>query len=393
MGYTRNVWKLYVIRFFYHLIPAYVIERLFWEERGMTIQMVVYTEIIFAATVVMAEVPTGIIADKWGRKQMIVLAALLGCFEFLILVFATEFWHFALVVFLAAIGSSASSGAENALLYDSLLAEGKEKDFEKILGRMNALDIVSIIIAALCGSLLSDRFGFELNYWISLAAMIVSLGMTATLVEPGARQTNADNEMPVPMKTYITASVRFFSHNPGVSLVMLSGMVTGAAINFIDEFWQIYLNRLEIPVIYFGLFSALFFLLRLPGNVLAYKLKGRFSHRILLSAVTAVLALGFVYISAVRDYSGLAALFIICLAAGVIEPLAAGYLNHRIDSSMRATMGSFQSLGENAVLVLAGLGFGYFSSRFDVFGGFGFVAILCSAFFVYFAFASRRVVE
>ncbi|WP_256257485.1 MULTISPECIES: hypothetical protein [unclassified Paenibacillus] len=96
----------------------------------MTIQTVVYAEIIFALTIVAAEVPTGIAADKWGRKAMIVAASFLGCCEFLILLYAAEFWHFALVVFLAAIGSSASSGAEEALLYDSLLAEGRESEFE-----------------------------------------------------------------------------------------------------------------------------------------------------------------------------------------------------------------------------------------------------------------------
>jgi hypothetical protein len=53
---------------FYNLTPAYVIERLFWEQKGMTIQMVVYTEILFAITIALLEVPTGIIADKWGRK-------------------------------------------------------------------------------------------------------------------------------------------------------------------------------------------------------------------------------------------------------------------------------------------------------------------------------------
>src|SRR5690554_5985350 len=101
MNVTGNVWKLYAFRFLSSLVPAYVIERLFWEERGMTIQMVVYTEIIFAITVLLFEVPTGIVADRWGRKQMMILSAVLGCFEFLILLFATEFWHFAVVVIIA----------------------------------------------------------------------------------------------------------------------------------------------------------------------------------------------------------------------------------------------------------------------------------------------------
>jgi MFS family permease len=391
MGYMSNVWKLYAIRFFSNLIPAYVIERLFWEERGMTIQMVVYTEIIFAITVVVAEVPTGIIADKWSRKKMIVLSACMGFCEFLILVFATEFWHFALVVFLAAIGNSASSGAENALLYDSLLSAGKEQSFEKYLGRLNALDIVSTIIAALSGSLLANHYDYAFNYWVSLVAMLVSLCVTLKLTEP-AKHSGIDDDQPIPIQAYLTASARFFRNNLGVRLVVLTGMVTGAAMSFIDEFWQIYLERLGIPVIYFGLFSGAISLLRLPGNVLAYRLKNRFSHRALLSGVTAGIAAGFIYISVVKDYSGLVAVFIICLFVGIVGPLAAGYLHHRVDSTMRATMGSFQSLGENAVLMLTGLGFGYFSSKFDVFGGYGFIAIICSVFSVYFLFESNKVV-
>ncbi|MBD1379795.1 MFS transporter [Metabacillus arenae] len=390
MNYMDNIWKLYANRFFYNLIPAYVIERLFWEQRGMSIQMVVYTEIIFAITVVLLEVPTGIIADKWGRKKMIVLSALLECFMFLILLFATEFWHFAAAIFLAGIGRSASSGSENAMLYDSLLLSGNEQSFEKYLGRLNVWDFTSAIIAAMCGSFLANRFGFELNYWISFVSMLVSVCAAMTLVDPFVKSSTDEQ---VEIKTYIKASVFFFRKNPGVCLVVLSGMVTGAALNFIDEFWQLYLNRLEIPVIYFGLFSAGIMFIRVPGNLFAHVLKKRFNCRTLLSVVTAVFAAGFFYLSVMKDYTGLAVIFLICLFSGIIEPLSNGYLHHRIDSSMRATIDSFQSLGLNAVLIVSGLGFGFLSSKFDIFGGYGFLGLACGVFFVYFVIASKKVVE
>jgi hypothetical protein len=44
-----NVWKLYSYWFFHNLVFAYVIERLFWQQRGISVQQVVYTEIIYAA--------------------------------------------------------------------------------------------------------------------------------------------------------------------------------------------------------------------------------------------------------------------------------------------------------------------------------------------------------
>ncbi|MEH7379184.1 MFS transporter [Bacillus sp. JJ1533] len=387
MNYQANVWKLYGIRFFQSLIPAYVIERLFWEQRGMTIQMVVYTEIIFAVTVVLLEVPSGIIADKWGRKKMILLGAWLESSMFLILIFATEFWHFAVATFLSGIAGSASSGAGNALLYDSLLLNGRKRSFEKYLGRLNVWVGTSAILAALSGSLLATKFNFEFNYWVSLISMLVSVCLSLMLIEPAVK---GDKETSIPFKKYINASVKFFRTNPSVCLVVLSGMVTGAALSFVWEFWQLYLNRLEIPVIYFGFCSAVFMFLSLPGNVFAHLLIGRFRYQTLLLTVTAVLAIGFLYVSVIKDFTGLLVICVIFFVSGIIEPLVSGYLHHRMDSSMRATIDSFQSLGLNAVIILTGLGFGYFSSQFDVFGGFGFISLICGVFFLYFLFASSN---
>lgn len=391
MNCISNLWKLYALRFFSSLIPAYVIERLYWEQRGMTIQMVVYTEIIYALTIVLLEVPTGLMADKWGRKRMLVLSAMLGCCEFLILIFATEFWHFALAVFLAGVSRSASSGSENALLYDSLMLQGKASSFEKQLGRLNACDFISAMLAALCGSLLASRYGLELNYWISLGSALIALLLSILLVEPAATADDTSVEEEIPFKQYITVSLHFFRTNPGVSLVVLSGMVTGVAMGYIYEFWQLYVSRLEIPVVYFGVLSATIMLLPLPGNLMAHRLIGRFSYRTLLFSVTAIFAIGFTYAAASKDYIGLMAMLVICLFSGVMEPLATGYLHHRIDSSMRATIDSFQSLGENLVHILTGLGFGYFSSRYDVFGGYGFIALLCSSFLIWLIVTSRRI--
>jgi predicted MFS family arabinose efflux permease len=390
MNYIQNVWKLYAIRFFHNLIPAYVIERLFWEQRGMTIQMVVYTEIIYAVTVVLLEIPTGIIADKWGRKKMIVLNAFFGCCEFLILVFATEFWHFAAAVFLAGVGRSACSGSENALLYDSLLSSGEQHSFEKCLGRLNAWDFLAAILAALSGSLMADWFGFELNYWVSFAGMLVSLCISLRLVEPEAK---SKTDEPIAIKEYVKASVNFFRRNQGVCLVLLSGMVTGSVLNFIDEFWQLYISRLGVPVIYFGLFSAGLSFLRLPGNILAYRIKNRMSYRGLISGVVFVFAAGLLYLYAVKGYTSLVVIFLICIVSGTIDPVATGYLHHRIDSSMRATIDSFQSLGLRSILIIVGLGFGFFSSRFDIFGGYGFISFICGVFFVYFLISSKDVIE
>ncbi|MDD9268760.1 MFS transporter [Paenibacillus sp. GCM10023248] len=382
MASRFNLRILFAFRFFSSLIPAYVIERLYWEERGMTIPMVVYTEIIFALTIVLLEVPTGILADKWGRKNMLLLSALLGCSEFAILICASEFWHFALVTFLAGISRCASSGSENALLYDTLQEQGKAPLFERTLGRLNACDFVAAILAALSGSFLAGHFGLKLNYWISLVSAAIALLLAFLLVEP--RREAAEEEASIPASAYVKESLRFFRRNPKICLVMISGMVTGAAMSYIEEFWQLYASRLGMPVLFFGALSAAIMLLQLPGNLLAYTLVRRYSYRTLIVVITGGMTLGFACVSLSQGYAGLAAMLAVCLFAGVMEPLSAGYLHHRIGSSMRATIDSFQSLGEHALNTFAGLGFGYFAGKHDIFGGYGFLAFLCFAFFIWF---------
>lgn len=393
MSNLANIRILFAFRFFSSLIPAYVIERLFWEERGMTIQMVVYAEIIYALTIVLLEVPTGMMADRWGRKRMMVASALLGCSEFVILLFATEFWHFAVVVFLAGIGRSASSGSENALLYDTLQLQGKASSFEKQLGRLNACDLAAAILAALSGSWLAARFDLELNYWLSFGSALIALMLSMLLAEPAAAEGGegaaAGDKMP--FKRYVTESLRFFRQNPDVRLVVLSGMVTGTAMVYLYEFWQLYANRLEVPVVFFGALSTAIMLLQLPGSLLAHALAERIGRRTLLIGITAVFAIGFAYAAVSRDVAGMAAMLVVCLFSGVMEPVVSGYLHHRTGSATRATIDSFQSLGANLVSMLAGLGFGLFSARYDVFGGYGFIALLCGIFLVWLIAARRSI--
>jgi len=390
MEYNRNIAVLYALKFFGSLIPAYVIERLFFEIRGMTVQMVVFVEIIYAVTIVLLEIPTGIAADKWGRKKMMLLYAVMGCCEFLILLFSARFWHFTAVGVLAGIGNAAASGSENALLYDSLLQAGRQQQFEKHLGRLHAVEFAAIIIASLSGAFLAGKFGFELNYRISVVSSALALVAALLLSEP---RVHGAGEEPIPIRKFLAESIAFFRANQGVVAVLLAGISSGAALNYLDEFWQIYLNRIHIGVSCFGLFITAMMLLQLPGSLLAHALKRKFSCRALLTAVCAVFTACFFCLFIIRSTAGIIAAFVIYLMSGLVDPLVSGYLHHRADSAMRATLDSFRSLALRAAVTMVGLGFGYFSDRFEIFGGFAFLAAVCVLFLAYLIPALKKIVS
>jgi len=383
MGYSylSNVKKQYLINLFQSLIPAYVIERLFWQERGMGVQFVVYAEIIYSITVILLEIPSGILADRFGRKRLLVITGVLDVAEFVILLYARSFWAFGLAVFLAGVGRALSSGSGHALLYDSLLAGGKQGDFEKLLGRLSAIDMAGTVAAALSGGVLANALGFEFNYIVSACSMGVVLLVALTLREP-------------PMLTrpegglsglqYTKEALSLFKARPMIVLYCATGMVLGACVVYLDEFWQLIMEGIGVPVVLFGVISACIYLGKIPGSLLAHRLKERFKYKSILSAILAVNALGYAAVFLTRNALCLIPMAVVSLAMGVADPLVAGYLHHRAESHIRATAESFMSLGLRLFSMPVGLLFGAVSARASIFAGYLPVALICAGWLVVF---------
>ncbi len=382
MGYLCNIKKLYMIRLFQSFIPAYVIERLFWQARGMNVQMVVYCEIIYSVTAVLFEIPSGILADRIGRKRLLVLDGLISAIEFILLLCADSFWMFGAAVFLSGIGKAFSSGSENALLYDSLLASGRQKDFEKLLGRISAVDFMGSLAAALSGSVLANYFELEFNYIISFFSMLAAFLVTLLLKEP-PMVTKPESEL-TGFQTYAAQAVSIFRRTPLLLLYCITGAVLGACLNYLDEFWQLILEDIGIPVIFFGVVSSIVFVLRIPGNLLAYKLKDRFRYKDILNLILIISAAGYAAIFMTRNVLCLIPMLLVSLSSGITEPLIMGYVHHHTESHIRATVESFYSLGLRVITILAGLIFGYISTEFSIFPGFGALGLLCLAYIIIF---------
>lgn len=382
MGYLSNIKKQYWISFFHSLVPAYVIERLFWQERGMNVQMVVYAEIIYALTVTLGEVPSGILADRFGRKRLLIINGLLSVFELVIILFAHNFWYFAIAVFLAGVGKAFSSGSENALLYDSLLAEGKQESFERILGRISAVDFTGSVIAALSGGILANFFNFELNYIISITSMFIGSIITMSLKEP-PMSTTPENGISGVIQ-YIKQASSVFKLNPLVLLYSLSGALLGACIIYLDEFWQVILGNIGIPVLFFGVVSASGLALRIPGNLIAYKLKGKHDYSYILICVISVSIVGYTAIFFLKNVYCLIPMMFLFFATSLVDPLVTAYLHHHSDSHVRATVESLSSMGLRILSIGVGLLFGYISTAISIFAGFLILGAICFIYLIVF---------
>jgi len=372
----KNIKKLYFSKVFHNLIFAYVIERLFWQSRGMTAMMVVYTEIVYAAVITIFEIPTGILADKLSKKKMLLIADVLSVLEFVILIYAYNFQSFALAVSVAGISTCLRSGTERALLYESLKANKNQSLFEKYLGRLNAFDFAAAFAAALLGSFFANRVGLEINYYLSAVSLIIAMIITSTLED-------VNYEKPGRLKAnIIKKSIYTLKLKPILWLIVASFCFLSAVIVYADEFWQLYLDDLSISVLYFGLYSILASLLRMPGSLIAYKLLKHIKHLTFILWLLVLMILFLLFSFIFSGYAGIIFLLLAFMLDGLVEPVIMGFLHHNIPSEVRATMDSFLSLVMRFVNIPVGLGFGYFAAGISIQAAFGYLSAVLFAYFL-----------
>ena len=185
--YTANINKIIIITFCQHFhlyIHAYALLLL---GRGLTLVQISLIESILLGTIFLMEVPTGVLADRVGRKWSIFCSTfLLMCAEF-IFIFARDYEWYVLVALLAGVGYAFASGAIEALLYDSLPPENREEAMKRAMGRVNSWSMIAFVIAPIVGGLLIGDAALE-NFIPAIAltvvALFVGLLVCLTLREP-----------------------------------------------------------------------------------------------------------------------------------------------------------------------------------------------------------------
>ncbi|MEX0786235.1 MAG: MFS transporter, partial [Dehalococcoidia bacterium] len=151
-AYQANIWKSYLLHFLLNFQLWWGIWVLYLQDmRGFSLTQITLLEALFWGTAVFAEVPTGAIADRFGRKTSLALGA--ACVTVAVIAFAlgTNYW-IVLVSYLAwAFGAAFMSGAEYALIYESLKAVGKESEFQRVAGRLGAIFSFAVLAGGVAG--------------------------------------------------------------------------------------------------------------------------------------------------------------------------------------------------------------------------------------------------
>ena len=354
-----NINTIYLIGFchsFMLVVPVFVP---LLQGYGLSMSQVLQTQALFAMTVALLEVPSGYIADLWGRKQALVLGCLLNGFGFLSLLNADTFFDFMLYEFILGVSISLISGADLALLYDTethLMAsgEGGGAGASRSLSRLISIEAGASGCAGILASVLLMSASMPVLILVQAVVGFIPLLLSLLLVEPPRpplERSHSDNAR------HIVELLLF--GKPVVLWTTLAIVCFG--LMGIYSFWlyQKYWELAAVPVAWFGYIWAAFAL----TVSLTARYAGALEHylgwrRLLL--LTALLPLvGLLGMAFSNGWLGVVFGFAIQVSRGLSLTLFYEALNRRVPGEFRATVNSLVSLGVRGVFIVTGplLGF------------------------------------
>lgn len=212
-------------------------------DKGATLSNLSLILGMYAFTVVILELPTGIIADVFGRKKSFCLSIVISIISFLILLFGKGFIILSIGMMFYGFNRALASGSFDAMFIDYYIDNyGKEK-LNNITTRINVLDALGLSIGALTGGMLPKLTGtylslssiYDLNIIIriSLAAVVVILSYIFI-----AETSDNNKEKHVTIRQHIKNSSSIVVKNSTIICVFISVFSTGFFLSSMETFWQ-----------------------------------------------------------------------------------------------------------------------------------------------------------
>jgi MFS family permease len=326
---------------------------------GLSMSEVLQTQALFAMTVALTEVPSGYIADLWGRKRAILLGSLLNGFGFLALVWADSFADFLRYEFILGLGISLISGADLALLYDSetLLQEQEEggaAGASRSLSRLISIEAGASGIAGIVASLLLIYSNMQALLIVQALCGFMPFLLGLMLMEtprPELQVSHSANAREI-------FRLLLFG-KPVVLWTTLAIIVFGLLAIYSFWMYQKYWELQGLPVASFGYIWAVFALVVSVSARYAGVIEQFLGWRRLLWLAASLPIIGLLGMAFLGGWAGVMFGLVIQVSRGLSLTVFYDALNRRVPGDFRATVNSLVSLGVRGVFIVTGPGLGY----------------------------------
>lgn len=310
---------------------------LFYEDHGLGLQDVFILKSVYSVAAVALEIPSGYLADVWGRRKCLIMGCILYFFGYLCYSATSTFTAFLFAEVLLGIGQTLVNGADSALLYDTTVQYKKENLYLRYEGRITMIGNFAEAIAGIFGGLLaaySLRFPFYAQAVIAFSGIPAALALKELSIKSNIQ--NPVNEI-VRIIKYSLVTNRKLCYN-----IMYSGII-GAATLTMAWFVQPLLINLKTPVSWYGIIWTILNLSVGVAALYSDRVDRYFGPRKMGILILAFIVGGYIALAFNLTYAGLAILFVFYIFRGFATPILKGYINQMTFSEMRATVLSIRN--------------------------------------------------
>ena len=383
---NSNIWKYYLATSLAQFAFYTPIIQLFYLANNLTVFKIAILGVVWSIVRLLLEMPSSILADKWGRKRTIIISSIFAILQLLTLLYATNYWFFLLASIWSAASYAFLSGTSVAFFYDNLKMLKREHEFDKLWARQEIYQQIPLIIA-----FVSSGFLFKLSqllpFQISLIFLVFSLIVTLTLREPEYHKPIEE----AGIFSHFKQSITYVFKNNCLKTILIFTILFSIGSDISYGYGQIYLKQLALPVVLFGIvytFKSL--LVTLAANI-APSLRRRFSYQSMfafqISAITILL-----YLMVITESYILGAIYFILIAIpyGFFIISKSSYVHEHIQSHHRATVDSMFSFSVALVILIIEPIIGYLADIYSIKLPFLLIAIVLSFYCVYLVTHERR---
>lgn len=317
--------------------------------RGTTLQTLPLILAIYSVTVFCLELPSGILADMFGRKYVFLGACICNTISSILLFFTNQLTGLILVALFMGLGRAFSSGSLEALFIDDALKRHGEGCLIKVTTQMSVLDGGALALGGVMGGFISN---FADNYLVNIVLRFTLSGvlfLCCMLFVQEAR-VQEKNRQHASLRTHLQEGKKLLIAKPRFLCILVGVFFTGFFLCTIETYWQpafISLGDGKENTTVLGVISALSFLAVIAGNYFAKHLMEKFSNKwwFVYNGCRMVFALC-IYIFSVQNGSegfivGYMLVYMMFGAGNTTETIL---VNSMTPDSMRASILSMNSL-------------------------------------------------
>jgi MFS family permease len=381
-----NVRRFIAFRAFFNARFYYPVFTILFLDFGLTLSQFALLNVVWAATIVLVEVPSGALADIWGRRNLLVFSGALMVLEMAVLCLAPRghphllFGAFLLNRVLSGTAEAAASGADEALAYDTLKHQGDVQDWGRVLDvQMRVQSTAYIVVMSLGAAVYDPELMKWLVHWMGFKILITQettlrfpaymtlLSAVLTLLSAlGMREVYPDESQTGTPPQGCGESIakafrltldagRWILKTPFALIIILAGLLFDHVIRMLITMNSQYYRLIHLPEASFGLIGSALAGLGLFVPRLALQLAQKRSPVFNLGLLAGVTLLGLMGMSRFLPFYGLLPIVALMAVMYCINFLVSHYLNKITDSQQRATVLSFKGLSYNLAYGLIGL--------------------------------------